>query len=516
MKKFAFVLALLVLIAKAAGAQTLALSPASGTYAKGQTFTVDIKLDTAGASIAGVDVYKLHFDPKLLQVVDADPNTAGVQVLPTTLLPQTMSNVADNAKGEIILSQVTNPGYTFVGSGVLTTITFQVVGTGAASVKFDFTPGSTTDCNIAGNGVDLLTSVTNASFTLNAQAINHLPIGSLEGGLIPGSTTLVMLGGWAVDPDSPTQTVAVNFTKEINGQETFFAQQLASSPRADLLAAGIGAHAFGMFLPDSLCDGRSRKVHAYAIDMQTNEQQELPHSPMSINCGSLKASASVTAHVTDLNNQPLTTVVAGATFFIFRISETGVALTAGNSSMLDANGRFSFTTDYTGEPFNAGDMVEVWAVAHNYIFAHQRIVLAAGSNNLEFKLAQSNIAADANGQAIVAIDPDNSQWLVIPGKVCNQGYDSGIADSSQDPKAHLLMQVGFVANGPTSYMGYAEAPMIGQNYVPASGCQLYNFKMPLAADLPDGQMYCATVSLGLPGQDPFTSLFGCAIKGIKQ
>src|SRR5262245_21683812 len=89
-------------------AATLSLSPASGSYQAGQTFTVTVNLDTTGAAIDGVDLYYLNYNPSILQVVDANTSTAGVQITPGTLMSGTLSNSVSS--GRVHFSQVTSGG----------------------------------------------------------------------------------------------------------------------------------------------------------------------------------------------------------------------------------------------------------------------------------------------------------------------------------------------------------------------------------------------------------------------
>jgi hypothetical protein len=149
-------------------AATLTLSPSTNSVSVNGTFTVNILLDTTGAGTYGVDVNQLRFNPSLLQVVDSDAGTAGVQISAGALMPVTTLNNVDNTLGTVQFSQLANFGSTFTGSGTFATITFRAVSAGTASVTMDFTNGSGTDSNVAGLGSDLLTSVGSGSYTLLA------------------------------------------------------------------------------------------------------------------------------------------------------------------------------------------------------------------------------------------------------------------------------------------------------------------------------------------------------------
>jgi hypothetical protein len=156
----------LFMFARAASASTLTLTPSSGSYASGASFNVDIDINTSGAQVDGVDVYSLHFNPALLQVNDANSGTTGIQITAGSLLPQTLTNTVNNSTGVIQFSQVTTGGTHYSGSGVLASISFKAIANGTSAVTFDFTQGSTADTNVAGAGVDTLSSVGNASFTV--------------------------------------------------------------------------------------------------------------------------------------------------------------------------------------------------------------------------------------------------------------------------------------------------------------------------------------------------------------
>lgn len=154
---------------------TLALSPASGSHATNDIFSVSIMLDTHGAAAQGVDIISLHYNPALLQVQDEDATTSGVQIAPGVLMANTVFNSADPIARTITFSQVTNSGVSFTGSGSLATVRFKALAAGNAGVTFDFTLGNTADTNVAGNGSDILASVANATYTISGAAVPQQP-----------------------------------------------------------------------------------------------------------------------------------------------------------------------------------------------------------------------------------------------------------------------------------------------------------------------------------------------------
>lgn len=154
-----------------ASAATMSVSPQSQTVGVGETFTVTVRLDTQGASIDGVDIRHLSFDPKLLQVIDSNPSQPGIQIGADSLMSSTLLNSVDNATGKITFSQVVAMGSKYKGSGILATIQFIAKAPGNASLVFSFTPKSTKDTNVAANvGEDILSAVINGAYTITGKA----------------------------------------------------------------------------------------------------------------------------------------------------------------------------------------------------------------------------------------------------------------------------------------------------------------------------------------------------------
>ncbi len=117
------------------------------------TAIVSLLVDTEGQAISGLDVFYLNFNPGLLKCLVISPSS----LLPFTVFKQILP-------GQIALSQICPPGTPdFIGKGVIATLIFRILTTG---LTFDFTAGSTTDCNLASSiGQDILTQVNN--LTLN-------------------------------------------------------------------------------------------------------------------------------------------------------------------------------------------------------------------------------------------------------------------------------------------------------------------------------------------------------------
>lgn len=148
---------------------TLSLTPQTNSVKLGDTFSVDIILDTKAGAIDGVDIYGLHYDPTILKVIDDLPNQRGVQILPGKIIPNSAVNIVEESTGTIKLGQLSAGGENFTGRGVLATIHFKAVGLGSSYLKFDFNRGSTIDTNVAHRGKDKLSSVVDAIYTVVAK-----------------------------------------------------------------------------------------------------------------------------------------------------------------------------------------------------------------------------------------------------------------------------------------------------------------------------------------------------------
>jgi len=165
-----FILGFFMVSAGFTSAATLTLSPQSGNITIGEILSVNILLNTEDAFIDAVDIYRLNYDPSLLEVQDENSGSAGVQIAPGTLMPNTAVNSVDAVQGKIAFSQLVSPGtfYTNTSNATLVTIRFKAKTSGQAQVTFDFTQGSTVDTNVTSSGSDVLSSVINGSYTLQA------------------------------------------------------------------------------------------------------------------------------------------------------------------------------------------------------------------------------------------------------------------------------------------------------------------------------------------------------------
>jgi hypothetical protein len=132
---------------------SLSLTPTSSMASIGQTVTLDVMLDTKGLAVDGLDIFSLNYDPALVEVVDADSTKAGVQITGSPVM-QVVSNKAE--KGKITYSMVVPGGQTYTGQSKVASIQFKALKAGSANLSFDFTPGATSDTNVASSKDDVL------------------------------------------------------------------------------------------------------------------------------------------------------------------------------------------------------------------------------------------------------------------------------------------------------------------------------------------------------------------------
>ncbi len=117
-------------------------------------------------------------------------------------------------------------------------------------------------------------------------ANRELPTGTLD------QANCSAVAGWARDPDSDPTPGTANSTvtvKLFNGPSEnglFLAQFSANAVRE----SAVGSHGFVWPLPDSLKDGQSRNIHAYAFDAQDGTKSKLLNgSPKQVTCSSTQA-----------------------------------------------------------------------------------------------------------------------------------------------------------------------------------------------------------------------------------
>lgn len=143
---------------------TLSLSPNTGVYKVGNTYAIDILVNTHGQNVVAVAAY-LTYNPGLFQVVSID-NTGSV-------FTTEAENIIDNVNGKVkITSGIPTPGVNTV-SGKVATLNIKGLADTAPSAdnfSFIFTAGSTIDSNVIlndGLGTDRISGVDSGKYTLD-------------------------------------------------------------------------------------------------------------------------------------------------------------------------------------------------------------------------------------------------------------------------------------------------------------------------------------------------------------
>jgi hypothetical protein len=157
---FLLSLAFLIQPSLAFAGASLSFSPASKSVMVGDSFEVDVVLDTGSVETDGVDIL-ISYDEMKLEAKNA-----------------TLGNLYDNKinedvsqPGKIVLQAVSDVGSGFVGKGNLAKLSFKAIAGGPAQVSFEMMGESTTDCNVSANGEDILASVSNGTYTIVPEGI---------------------------------------------------------------------------------------------------------------------------------------------------------------------------------------------------------------------------------------------------------------------------------------------------------------------------------------------------------
>lgn len=139
------------------GDVTLTLQPGTQTYAVGDTLTTDVMLNTGGRAISGVAmrlVFPYNASSPVLDVIDADPQTSGIQIQSTaSILDASFATNVNVAQGQpsgqmfIDFSATTNTtaGYSNTTGQKIATITFKAKRAGVVAIEHDPTRSQVTD-----------------------------------------------------------------------------------------------------------------------------------------------------------------------------------------------------------------------------------------------------------------------------------------------------------------------------------------------------------------------------------
>lgn len=174
-------------------AASLSLSPAVATKAIGDTFNVDVVLDTGGDAVSGATAI-INYDAAKLQVINN-------QLLQGTIFNQSpLTNKVDTTLGQIQYDSG-SLGATYTGHGTMATIQFKTIAAGTAAVSFVFDANATADTSLvaaASGPTNLLTTVSSGTYTVTSGAVvpqqNLPPTGAVENTLLAIAGGVIFLG----------------------------------------------------------------------------------------------------------------------------------------------------------------------------------------------------------------------------------------------------------------------------------------------------------------------------------
>ncbi len=139
----------------------------------GRCVRVDVMLDTDGHATGGADL-EINYDNSRIAIVSSDCSTSATTIYPDNQYDNYPNNHVTTNK--ITLGAYNNPGNTYTGGGRFAYFYFTVLdGAGDYDLDFEFTPGNTTDTNLAeaGTGNDILQHAD--SYTLHFADDNDTP-----------------------------------------------------------------------------------------------------------------------------------------------------------------------------------------------------------------------------------------------------------------------------------------------------------------------------------------------------
>jgi LPXTG-motif cell wall-anchored protein len=175
-------------------AASLSLSPAAATKSIGDTFNVDVVLDTGGDAVSGATAI-INYDAAKLQVVNN-------QLLQGTIFNQSpLTNTVNTTTGQIQYDSG-SLGATYTGHGTMATIQFKTIAAGTATVSFVFDANATADTSLvaaASGPTNLLTVANSGTYTITSGGTvspqqNLPPTGAVENTLLATAGGVIFLG----------------------------------------------------------------------------------------------------------------------------------------------------------------------------------------------------------------------------------------------------------------------------------------------------------------------------------
>ena len=191
-----------------------------------EEFTVNINAVAGAQTVAGADLF-VDFDPSMLEVVDKNPNLAGVQI-EYSGWDLSLVNSTDNTTGEIDFNGAILFSAPRTGDFVAATITFLVKGAGDGAITFSATGIRTTTAASAGD--DVTGTLTGTTVTVSGPPVCSFTSADADGGDIEAGNLITFTdtsaGGptswsWDLNNDGSEDSALQNPTHTFNTAGTY-------------------------------------------------------------------------------------------------------------------------------------------------------------------------------------------------------------------------------------------------------------------------------------------------------
>lgn len=139
-------------------------------FYRGRCVRANVVLDTDGHNTGGADLI-IDYDNTLVEIVQSNCSTAATSIYTGSQYNNYTNNIVSTT--QIKLGSYNNPGNSYNGTGTFAYFYYTVLSdSGNYDWDYDFTPGITTDCNLAeyGTGNDILEQADNYTVSLLADS----------------------------------------------------------------------------------------------------------------------------------------------------------------------------------------------------------------------------------------------------------------------------------------------------------------------------------------------------------
>jgi chitodextrinase len=370
----------------------LTLSPQTGTYNIGDTFTININANTAGKNITAVASY-LKYNPTILQAISTD-----ITGSPFTV---NFENTIDATNGKIKITQAAPAPGVNTTNGLIAKINFKTLKASNPSsdnITFDFTSNLTNESNVLdGTGTDFLSGVYNAKITVGSPVVSDTTTPSVPSGLSASAVSTSQINlSW----DASSDAVGVTGYKIYkNGSQ--ISTTASTSYQNTGLSAGT-AYSYTISAYDAAGNNSTQSASASATTLATSTAPYIssfiatPSSIMIGNSAALSWVATGNPVPTFSINSSIGTVT-GSSKTVYPTQTTTYTLTATNSAGIMAktatvtvtplpNVIGDFNGDYLVNSSDLTPLISVWNTSNStYDLNNDSIV-----NSLDYAILVQN------------------------------------------------------------------------------------------------------------------------------